>query len=173
MTPSGVEGQEQEGGEDREMDAAFLEGGPAGEDGEPAHHHGEGQQDHLGRAEAEDQRPLQPDGGDGDRRDGSPILAMAEPKARLKLVCTRSRRALRTAASVLRFIRNVPFSAYGVSSASSASIRLSPLVNPSALPEGTTGMAPLVRYVSSPRGRFTPSPVRKLLPSAAAKASSR
>ena len=30
----------------------------------------------------------------------SPMLAIAEPSARLKLVCTRSRRALRTAASV-------------------------------------------------------------------------
>ena len=68
------------------MDSALEPGGPAGDDREHADDDGDREQDDMGRAETQAQIAAEPDGGEGERRNGQPMLAIAEPRARLRLV---------------------------------------------------------------------------------------
>ena len=121
-----VEREEEERPEEDEVHAGLLERCPPREDGERRDDDGDREEDHLHRAETEDERAVEPDRGDGDRRNRrGAMLAIAEPNARLKLVCTRSWRALRNAASVsgnrTRSAITTPTAEWGAPIASTAS----------------------------------------------------
>ena len=96
----GHDGEEEERGEEREVDAALLERGAPRQHGQRADHRGEGEQDDLGRPEAEHQRAVEPDRGEGDRRDGQPDARDGGAEREVEAGLDRSRRALRTAARV-------------------------------------------------------------------------
>ncbi len=95
-----VHGEEDEGGEERSLKGTFLHGGATKKDGEPTDYDRYGEQDHLRSPQAEFEGPFEPDRDDPIAGMVSPMLAMADPKARLRLVCTPPLRALRRAVSV-------------------------------------------------------------------------
>ena len=98
---SGADGEEEEGGEQDQVDAALQQRRPARDHGQHADHHGQREQRPSGcargRAAAARRSQIDATAIAGMVR---PMLAIAEPSARLRLVWTRSRRAARTAASV-------------------------------------------------------------------------
>lgn len=82
------------------MHAGLQQRGVARDDCEYRHDARQGQQHNVIRTKPEMQWTGQPYRGDRDRRGVSPMLAIAEPKARLRLTCSRPRRAARNAATV-------------------------------------------------------------------------
>jgi hypothetical protein len=69
---SWMEGQKQKRHEEDQVDASFLDSGAAGKDGESADDRGGSEEKHLGGAQAEHERPLEPNGSHGDGGDGEP-----------------------------------------------------------------------------------------------------
>ena len=87
---SGIDGKKDERGEQDQVHSTLQPGRPARNDGEHRDDDRQRKQHQLGRAEPEQQRPLEPDRGDRDRRDGQTDTghrrAKTEVEADLNLV---------------------------------------------------------------------------------------